>query len=346
MKIKVKYLLPSVALLLIFFTVSVVGLCLGTTAYAMTLDENLQTVYLGGMPIGIRAVTQYFVVTEIVNVTSKDGSFSPAMQAGIKKGDLIVAVNGKSISDLNMFNDEVQTSDKVIVSLKRGANIEEIEVVPAFDVAQNSKKIGMLIKNDITGMGTLTMITKDKRFGALGHIVSDEYGYGDIYSGGSIYDCTVTGYNKPRENVPGELRSNVDFSAKIGEFSINNSTGIYGNISYDTSELTEIAIADKDSVVPGKAHILSTISGNTPELYEIEIIKAVKQDNVADKSMVIRVTDKRLKDTTGGILQGMSGSPIIQNDKLVGAVTHVFINDPGKGYGIYAQWMMKNFDSF
>lgn len=308
-------------------------------AEGLTIEN---TVFLGGIPIGIHATSKQFVVTEIVSVMTGDGAFSPALQAGVSVGDLICAVNGKEISDIVQFNNEIQSSDEVTLTVRRNGEDVYISVSPVFDVNQQVKKIGILIKNDISGMGTLTFVTKDGYFGALGHIISDGYGYGDIYSAGTIYECEVTGFNRPQENIPGELRGNVDFSEQIGVFNKNNIAGIYGTTKIDTTYFTEIEVANRNKVVAGKAQIVSTIDGNLPKLYDIEIVKANKQDSIADRSMVIRITDKYLKKTTGGILQGMSGSPIIQNGKLVGAVTHVFMNDPTKGYGIYAEWMMQN----
>jgi len=308
-------------------------------AYA---ESEAESVYLGGIPIGIHATSECFVVTEIIAVTTKDGAYSPALQAGIYRGDLIVAVNGKKLNGIAELNEEIQNSETVTLTIKRGADTVNINVVPVFDVAQNAKKTGMLVKNDISGMGTLTFITKDKKFGALGHMITDEYGNGDIYTSGNIYDCEVTGYNRPADNAPGELRATVDFAKVEGKFSVNNIAGIYGETTIDTAAFTEIELSKRSEVRAGKAQILSTIEGREPKLYDIEIIRAIKQNEIADKSLVIRVTDKSLKNSTGGILQGMSGSPIIQNGKLVGAVTHVFMNDPTKGYGIYAEWMLRN----
>lgn len=307
---------------------------------AMATDENTY-VFVGGIPIGIAAYSDYFVVTEIVNINTQDGSFSPALRAGVLPGDIIVDINGKKISDLTEFNAEIQESDEVILNIMRNNEKISCTVIPTYDPAQNAKKIGILIRNDLTGIGTLTFVTEDGEYGGLGHTICDKYLHCEIYQHGKIYACEITGYNKPKTNLPGELRGNVDFSAPIGTINKNNIAGIYGLSQINVQNYNKIAVASKNEVVPGKAQIATTIGGNNPEYYDIEIIKTIKQDSVADKGLVIRITDKDLLDSTGGILQGMSGSPIIQNGKLVGAVTHVFTNDPTKGYGIYAEWMLK-----
>lgn len=306
------------------------------------LQINDTTVYIGGEPIGISARSEYFIVSELINVTTQEGSYSPAMRSGIEKGDIVYSLNGKRVTDIVDFNDEIQKSEKATIRVKRRDNFIDCEVTPVFDVAQNAYKTGMLLKNNITGIGTMTFVTKDGYFAALGHTICDEFGHCAVYNGGNIFACEVTGYNKPKLNQPGELRGSVDFNTVTGAINKNCIAGIYGKTIGNYYNTKEIQVAGKDEVVAGKAEILTTIDGNEPKFYEIEIIKAVNQNSLADKSMVLRVTDKELKESTGGILQGMSGSPIIQNGKLVGAVTHVFISDSSKGYGIYAEWMLES----
>ncbi len=325
----------SIFLCLIFVS------ALGVNAYTYAYAEDYSEVYLAGVPVGITAFSSNFMVDELLNITTHEGVFSPAMDKGMQKGDIIESVNGNNVSDIGEFNRIIQESESVELKILRGRNVFYKSIVPIFDPSQNMKKIGMTLRNDISGVGTLTFVTRDGRFGALGHEITDEYGHGSIYSDGKIFDCRVTGYNKPRENIPGELRAVIDYSEVLGDFFTNNISGIYGKYSRKSSFPT-YKVSDMKDVVPGKAMIISTIDGITPKYYDIEIIKAIPQQSVADKGLVIRVTDKELLSSTGGILQGMSGSPIIQNGKFVGAVTHVFINDATKGYGIYAEWMIDN----
>lgn len=311
-----------------------------SAAYAANEDNK---VFLGGIPIGINAKSEQLIVSEIFNVTTKDGSYSPALQSGILKGDIIMGVNAKKISDISEFNDIVNKAEsEVILTVKRGENLFDVIVNPAFDIAQNAKKIGLLVKNEINGIGTLTFMNKNNYYGALGHMIMDGFGNGGIYSSGTVYKCSVTGFQRATENEAGELRGRIDYSASVGTINKNIFCGIYGEINENALNLPEIELGRRDTVKSGKAQIYTTINGELPQFYDIEIIKAIKQKEPSDKGLVIRVTDKELKKTTGGILQGMSGSPIIQNGKLVGAVTHVFTTDSTKGYGIYIDWMLPN----
>lgn len=309
-------------------------------AYAK--DDN--TVFLGGSPIGIVAKTEGLIVSELVSVTSKNGSFSPALQAGIQKGDIILSANGMALEDMMALNEIIASSkEPIILSIKRGNELLKIVVVPVFDLVQNALKIGLMVKNDLAGIGTLTYITKDYKFGALGHLITDAYGYGDIYQKGKIYSCDINGYIAGKEGQAGELQGNINLkNGALGILNRNMFCGIFGK--YDSNklpDLVQIPVASRHDVKMGKAYIYTTIDKRTPEMYEIEIVKMQKQDRASEKGMVIRVVDSTLKQKTGGILQGMSGSPIIQNGKLIGAVTHVFISDPTKGYGIYIDWMLQ-----
>ena len=307
------------------------------TAYA---ESDGVEVYLGGYPIGIRAKSDYFVVEEFVNVITLEGGFSPALSAGVQKGDLIVTINGKAVTSAEEINNAVNSQKEVVLSVKRGKKILDIVITPVYDRASESYKIGMVVKNDLIGMGTMTFVTKDGKYGALGHAISDEFSHTAIYQTGDIFECVVTGYSVAERERPGELRGSVYFDKPIGTIKKNVFCGIYGEMR-EKGAGERIQIAQREEVQNGKAQILTTLHGNIPKLYDIEIIKAVSQDQPAEKSMVIRVKDKELRALTGGILQGMSGSPILQNGKLIGAVTHVFTMDSTKGYGVYIDWMLE-----
>ena len=201
------------------------------------------------------------------------------------------------------------------------------------------------MKDNITGVGTLTFVNKNtNEYGALGHAIVDDVG-GNIVpvSNGNVYSCNLIGINKGQKNNPGQLRCVFVQNGKTkGSIASNSKFGIKGvmtNTSGLVDENLTAKIGGRFSVTPGKATIVSDISGIKEE-YEIEIIKANYQKKANDKSIVFRVTDKRLLNLTGGIVQGMSGSPIMQNGKIVGAVTHVFLSDPTKGYGVYCDFML------
>lgn len=299
-----------------------------------------QKIYLGGTPIGIHAASEEFIVTDFVNVITPSGSFSPAQKAGVKKGDIILSVNDRKPKDVNELLRLIQEKEISDFTIKRNKEVISIPVKAMEDVRNNGKRAGIMIKNDINGIGTLTYVQENGTFGALGHPIGDEYGNSDMYQNGTIYDCTIYGYKRAEKDKAGELIGQFNALKPIGTFYSNTLSGILGKLDKLPKEGTPIELGKKENVIPGKAKIYTTIDGKTPKLYDIEIIKAQNQPTEKEKSMVIRVTDEALLKTTGGILQGMSGSPIIQNNRLIGAVTHVLTSDSTLGYGIYIEWMM------
>ena len=217
-----------------------------------------------------------------------------------------------------------------------------------FDEISKKYKLGLWIRDNAAGVGTLTFIRKDNmRFGALGHPVCDiDTGACLPVKSGNIFKCNIVGYRKGEKGKAGELKGLFLRNGSIlGALDENNGYGVYGNFGNEALEAYKnelVEVASRNEVKSGKAKIRCTIDGTVPKDYDIEIVKTYFQDSKSNKSMFIRVTDKELLSKTGGIVQGMSGSPIIQNGKLVGAVTHVFVSDPTKGYGIYADWMIDN----
>lgn len=308
--------------------------------YAEAATEDKNTVILGGMPIGLQAQSHFFTVTDFINVITSEGSYSPAQKGGMEKGDIILAINGIRPDSISQLSQLIEDNEKTEFTIKRRNEIIKIGIKCKEDMRKKAKKAGMMVKNDLSGIGTVTYIQQNGNFGALGHPISDAYGISDIYQTGTVYDCTVYGYKRAEKEKPGELIGQIDIQKPIGSFYSNTLSGILGKLNELPKNGKQIKVAGKEQVVPGKAYICTTIDGNTPSTYEIEIIKATKQDIEKEKSMVIRVTDPTLLKTTGGILQGMSGSPIIQNGKLIGAVTHVLTSDSTMGYGIYIEWMM------
>lgn len=305
-------------------------------------DEN---VYLGGNAVGFSIKTNGVIVVGKNSVMTENGLVSVCDNQNINAGDIITHIDGNAIKDANDIPNHLKsTTDSVKLTLKRGSKSFDVTLQPQVDTNGN-KKIGLWVRDDATGIGTLTYVdSKTLDFGALGHPVTDgETGTKIYIQKGQVYDCSVVGIEKGEKGKPGELKG-VFLSSKNakGEIEGGNDFGIYGKILEKSGMIDENVVAGvggRLAVKPGKAQIMSSVSG-VREYYDIEIIKASKQKTAKDKSMVFRVTDKRLLELTGGIIQGMSGSPILQNGKLVGAVTHVFVSDPTKGYGIYIDWMM------
>ena len=312
----------------------------GITAQAET------TVYLGGMPIGIGLAEKGMIVTGMVDVITDEGAVCPARGSEILTGDRIVLVDGNPISNVNDFASALQKASKeVALTVERGEREFTVTLTPVTDTLTGLKKLGLTLKNGINGIGTLTFVTKDMKFGALGHgIVDGDTGKLFIGDSGSIYSCEITGYKRSEAGKAGQLIGHfVDKQRPIGEIERCNAYGVYGKANEKAVVgLSEIPVASRKEVKTGDAYIYSTISGDSPKAYRIEIVKVSSQKKAQEKSMLIRVTDDELLGQTGGILQGMSGSPIVQNGKLVGAVTHVLINDSALGYGLYADWMLEN----
>jgi stage IV sporulation protein B len=317
-----------------------------------TLEANIiedSEVFVGGAPVGFAIDVDGLIVIGGNSVVTESGMINTFESSGLKKGDLIIAVNGKRVSSIDDVRAilESENFDGKELSLTLIRNKEEVSatLTPAFDSEEKKYKIGLWVRNEASGVGTLTYIDcEDMRFGALGHPITDyETGIAVPAKGGKLFSCNVVGLNKGEKGVPGEIKG-VFMQGKNNKGTIekNSPFGVFGTIT-DKDKLVDINktadIGSRLTMKPGKATLVSNISGVREE-YEIEIIKANYQPSSSDKSFVFRVTDPRLLDLTGGIIQGMSGSPILQNGKIVGAVTHVFVSDPTKGYGVYVDWMV------
>lgn len=330
----------------LFILITIISLAIGISfvntdneAYALE-----QGVYIGGTPIGIVAKGDALVITQFVSVISDKGAFSPALKAGLQRGDIVTKANGQVAHDIFQLNNIIANSTgEVVLEINRNGDIMIVNIAPVYDLTQNAKKIGMQVKGDLSGIGTLTYITEDNCYGALGHRISDEFNYSDLYQSGKIFNCSIEGFVKGEQGKAGELKGKIvydDYS--LGSIQRNCLTGLFGKINAkEKTGRLHYKVGNRNMVKSGRAQIYTTIDEGKPQFYNIEIVKAQKQDSIADKGMVIRITDETLLQKTGGILQGMSGSPIIQDGHLVGAVTHVFINDPTMGYGVYIDWMMQ-----
>ena len=301
-----------------------------------------EEVYVGGKPIGLIVNTNGAIIVSDNLVDIKENKI--LKNQVLKNGDIITKINNHEINDLNDLNDFIDkdSSDAEVEYIRNGKT--KICRIPTIKDSNGNYKLGIWVKDDISGIGTLTFVRKsDNAFGALGHPVTN--GKSDSLvsiKNGEIFDCTLVSINKGEKGEPGELRCVFVPKNSIGEIKENTEYGIYGkinNLNIVDTNLT-YSLGGRLGVRCGNAKIVSYISGIKEE-YDIEIIKANYQNSVSDKSMIFRVKDKRLLDLTGGIVQGMSGSPIIQNGKIIGAVTHVFLSDPSKGYAIYSDWMLE-----
>lgn len=319
-------------------------------SYSVNFIDDFNVI-ASGSALGFSLLTDGVIIVGFNPIITEKGSINPFDNSGIEIGDRIKRINNKDITCLNdidaILTNKDYKGEPLIIDIYRGEEEFSKQVIPAKDYLTNKYKLGLWIREDATGIGTLTYIREDnKRFGALGHGICEE-GQSETLkiTGGSIYNCDIIGINKGEKGKTGELRGLfVTGSNTQGSIDTNNKYGVFGVIKED-SELynaKKYEVGGRLSVKPGKATILCCLNGKNIEEFEIEIIKTNYQKRSNDKSMVIRVVDNELIKRTGGIIQGMSGSPIIQNGKLIGAVTHVFISDPTKGFGIYLDWMIEN----
>lgn len=308
-----------------------------------------EEVYIGGCPIGLSVQTDGAVV--ISNSMVVPESAKIIKNQYFANGDIIKEINDKEVHSVDDLVKALELLQNDRVTIKYQSNNQNKE--KNIDLIKDSNgryKIGLWVKDNFSGVGTLTFVSKNgdnHKFGALGHPITNGNNENIIpVSEGEIYSCSLVDIAKGEKNNPGELRCVFVQKNKKGTFEKNTQVGIFGSIDNmeDLVDQNRTAfLGGRLSVKPGNAKIVSSISGILEE-YEIEIIKASYQNKSADKSLVFRVKDKRLLDLTGGIVQGMSGSPIMQDGKIIGAVTHVFVSDPTMGFGVYSDWMLEQFD--
>lgn len=307
-----------------------------------------QSVAVGGSAIGIHVETNGILVLGTTSVVGEDKMTYEPAENRLKSGDYIIEVNGRPMKEKEDLMELLKNSDGSTLHCKvrRGKETIETKVTPV-RTADGTYKIGTWIRDDTQGIGTLTYITPDGKFGALGHGITDvDTGVLLDVGGGNAYDAEILRIVKGEPGTPGELSGVIHRSEeeRLGNVRKNTAQGIFGTVKENCNlqvggEMLEIGL--KQEVKKGKATILCEINGSVNE-YEIEIQQVDYSNRNHAKGLVLKITDKELIELTGGIVQGMSGSPIIQNGKLIGAVTHVFIRDSTKGYGTFIENMIQN----
>ncbi len=303
----------------------------------------------GGESLGVKLKTAGVMVVGHHLVETKGEKISPAEKAGIKVGDLIIKINGIYIHDMKdvsqIVHEEGKKGKDVEIVIMRGDEKKHVSITPAFDAKDEKYRLGVYIRDESAGIGTLTFYEpKTKIFGALGHVISDvDTGKPIVVGDGYIVQADVSSIEKGVNGSPGEKLASFR-KEKLGEITGNTSFGIFGKMKKtpDLRQKKLMPVALSEQVKEGPAKILTVLDGQKIESFNIEIVNVIQQRYPATKGMVIKVTDPRLLEKTGGIVQGMSGSPIIQDGKIVGAVTHVFVNDPTSGYGAFIEWMLKD----
>lgn len=306
-------------------------------------------VYPGGISIGVKINNKGALVVGYSDISTHEGlSESPGKVAGIELGDIIEEVNGENIETCSDLISKVKTcrNDEMTVKILRGNS--ELTKKISLIKEDNEYKIGLWVRDSTAGIGTLTFYDKDsKTFGALGHPITD----GDTnvsfnIKSGTLLRSSVLSIKKGERGNPGEIKGLfINENESIGNIEKNTNSGIYGDGSVELINPNfnkAMTVAYRDEIKEGHAQIITTVEDGGAKAYDIEILKLLPQDEPGSKSMIIKIVDPVLLEKTGGIVQGMSGSPIIQNGKIIGAVTHVLINKPDVGYGIYIEWMLQD----
>ena len=305
-------------------------------------------VVASGKPFGIKMYSDGVLVVSIADVQTSSGSKSPARDSGLKVGDIIKSINGSLVYKTEETASAIEQSagqELILEVVREGKNLL-LTLKPEKLEGQNVYKAGFWVRDSCAGIGTMTFYNVQTNcFAGLGHAVCDvDTGAILEIKSGEIVPANITGVYKGVSGSPGELCGVFSTDKAIGKIIGNTESGIYGFMN-ESLYGTEIPVAFKQEIETGKAQILTTINGETPQYYDIEIVKINLNSTSVQKNMVIKITDEKLIESTGGIVQGMSGSPIIQNGMLVGAVTHVFVNDPQRGYAIFAENMLNTTNS-
>ncbi|MDR1755168.1 MAG: SpoIVB peptidase [Eubacterium sp.] len=298
----------------------------------------------GGMPFGIKMLTGGAVVTGFGNVDGINLSCSPAKENGIKSGDIIRKINDIAISKNSDITKALQANKaRAHVILERSGEIIGLKFKPEISKKDGLAKIGLWVRDSSAGIGTVTFYNpQNNSFGGLGHGVCDiDTGKLLPLHKGEAVSVSIGDVIKGLPGSPGELSGTFLSRVPIGTIKSNTELGVFGTANFTMSLENGIPMAFKQDVKVGKAAILSTVNGNSPKEFDIIIEKIDYNEKNKVKNMIIRIIDPLLLNTTGGIVQGMSGSPIIQNGMLCGAVTHVFVNDAKRGYGVFAEHMFK-----
>ena len=303
----------------------------------------------GGDCIGVKLYSKGVLIIGESKIQGVDGNFYKAYEDGtFKAGDILLKINDYEIENSNEVETIIENiKDKeVTVTYERDGEEKTKNITPIKCIDDGKYKIGLWIRDGAMGVGTLTFYSPEySKFAALGHGISDEDSKSLIkLENGSIYGANVLSVNKGRSEAPGEIKGYLDDGEEIGTITVNSNNGIYGDMNeYNTNIITRerIPIASRNEIEVGPATIQCIVDQSQEiKSYDIEIVKISNSVSNDSKGMIIKVTDEDLISKTGGIVQGMSGSPIIQNGKLVGAVTHVYVSQPTKGYAIFADTMI------
>ena len=287
-----------------------------------------------GQVIGLELGTDQVIVAAFDRELGQN-----AQRAGLKTGDKIETIDGMSVRCAEDIQMALKRSNGVVdIKVLRGDKEKTLKVTP--EITQQGPRLGLYLKQGVTGIGTVTWYDPESgKFGALGHGVNDPKGELLHIKTGKAYQASVLSVKKGKAGEPGQLVGMLKDTKPIGMICKNEEQGVFGTIKADWQDKS-IMVADCEKVISGPAVIRCTLDKDVVQEYSVEILKIYPKSKTQGRNMLLRITDPVLLQTTGGIVQGMSGSPIIQNGKLIGAVTHVLVNDPTTGYGIFIENML------
>ena len=297
-----------------------------------------------GKAVGMKLYTEGVLVVGMSEINGK----KPYENSGIQEGDAIIEINNEQIENTNDLIETVNKSNGTTVEVKYKRNEQTIttSIEPA-KVNENEYKLGLWVRDAAAGVGTMTFYEPSSgMFAALGHGIAD-IDTSELINieSGELTTTNILSIVKGQKGTPGEIRGTIENSESLGSIYKNTSFGVYGKVQsknkLDINNMEEMDVALRDEIKTGKAQILCELENGKTEKHDVEIKKLYLNNNENNKSMVIKITDEKLIEKTGGIIQGMSGAPIIQNGKFIGAVTHVLVNDPTVGYGVFADIMIK-----
>ncbi len=320
-------------------------------AEASTSELEGDTVLLGGMPVGIYMETDGVMVLSTEEVEALDGNAYEPAATLVRSGDYITAVNHNEIAGKKDLLDAVDDirGEEIVLTLRRGEETFDVSICPV-EYSPDEYRLGIWVRDNIQGLGTVTFLTEQSRFGALGHGIHDtDTNVLMTISDGTVYRTSIEDIRKGSNGSPGSMEGIIVYNNYnvLGTIDKNTEAGIYGTIDRIDEVFEEqipIKTAKKEEIVEGDATIRCYIDNELKE-YDIQVTDIDTSSSEINKGLVIQVTDPELLEKTGGIIQGMSGSPIIQNGKLIGAVTHVFVQDSTMGYGIFIENMLNQVKS-
>lgn len=337
----------------VFLCGSLASGCLGWAAAGYVPQEEVSavgfgedTVLVGGMPVGIYMETDGVLVLDTQSIEGTDGQEHNPAHNLVKSGDYIVGINQENVKGKDDLLQVLKnlTDTEVVLTLRRDKETLDVKL-EAVEDQPNDYKLGIWVRDNVQGLGTITFLDKNSRFGALGHGIHDaDTNVLMNIQEGSLYKTSIRSILKGDYGIPGSMEGLIVYNTfnRLGSIDSNVDSGIYGTVDKIDELFQEqipVKVAPKEEIDLGDAKIRCCLEDEVKE-YSVMITGVDPEPKEINKGIILQVTDKELLEKTGGIIQGMSGSPILQNGKLVGAVTHVFVNDPTKGYGIFAETMI------